>query len=120
MTTANGWGQAHSTLGSSDIVHLMIIEQSNSGGDGIDFLRTITDVSAFQQPRVIVSSLSGQLPQTAQDLIKAYVTKPYSLSMMDAMVNLILSSSTPRPTSENEIISGDDVLEDLTRNRRIH
>jgi DNA-binding response OmpR family regulator len=111
VTTANGWGQAHLALGSSNIVDLMIIDQSNSGCDGIDFLRTISNAEAFQQPRVIVSSHAGQLPQTAQDLIKAYVTKPYSLSMMDAMVNLILSSSTPIPTSENEILSGDDVHE---------
>jgi len=118
VTAAIGSDRALAALRYEDPVDLMILDQETPH----DLLRTMAEEEALQKPNVIMSGMSDpctpvwetlgrQLPQTAQGLIKACVNKPYSLSMMDAMVNLLLSASPPRPSGAKEVLSGDYQLE---------
>jgi len=122
VTVANNSKEAQECLGASQKINLMILDHLMPDGFGTEVLRAMADNSALQKPSVIMSScvadptnaaweaVRQRLPQVSQDLIKAYVNKPYSISMMDAMVNLLLSPLNSPQANPNEVLSGDYLL----------
>jgi CheY-like chemotaxis protein len=125
ITLANSGGQALSELRSSGDIDLMILDGPVTDRIGVNILQVMANDPALPRPPLILSAnasdptranweaMKGQNPRFAQKLLVAYVAKPYTIPMMEAMINLILSSSSPRPDHPNtrEVISGDPVLE---------
>jgi len=120
VSIADGCSQAKETLRRSDGVDLVILDQLMADGRGTDLLQAMAEEAALQKPKVIMSSfvadptsqtweaLRRRLPEVSQTLIHAYVGKPYTLSMMDAVVNLMLAKrpEAAKP-ARGEILSGD-------------
>ena len=100
-------------------IDLIILDQLMPDGRGTDLLGAMANEDDLQKPRVIMSScvadpsnaaweeLRKRLPTISQLLIHAYVQKPYSLSMMDAMINLLFSAMGQKPSESKEVIGGD-------------
>ena len=119
VTVANSCAQAEELLGSTIHVDLVILDYLLPDGHGTDLLQTMATDHTLQKPFVVMSSafiepgsrsweeLRLRLPESVRSLIRAYVCKPYTFDSMDAMVNLILSSPSRKPTRTQEVRSGD-------------
>jgi DNA-binding response OmpR family regulator len=119
VSIAEGCQEARQVLRSPLKVDLLILDYLFPNEHGTDLLCSMANESDLQKPQVIMSSaiidpahpswgeLLKRLPVVAQTLIKAYVNKPYTFDSMDAMVNLILTTSEKKPQESFEVLGGD-------------
>jgi len=124
VTHADSCQQARERLGTSEKVDLLILDYLMPDGSGIDLIQSLRDSKSFQKPPIIISSgnldpkapiweeLMKRLPADFQALIRAYVSKPYTLDAMDAALHEVLGGDYipesklpyPQPPSVKKLI----------------
>ncbi len=102
VSEAYGYHQAEAKLHTQEKFDLIILDYLMPDGSGTDLLQSLGNDLSAQRPPVIMSSgildpktpiweeLKNRLPPTAQGLIQAYVSKPYTLDGMDVALQEVL------------------------------
>jgi DNA-binding response OmpR family regulator len=118
VTVAESCAEGREALRQKSHIDLMILDHMLPDGRGTDLLESIAENNTLQRPPVIMSSalantqnpswevLLHRLPAFSQNLIQAYVPKPYSFDNMDTVVDLIFSVVPPAPSAKT-IVTGD-------------
>jgi CheY-like chemotaxis protein len=114
VTAAYGLKSAIEKLRAKDKIDLVILDYMMPDGSGTEVLQFMGDESTMQRPPVIMSSgvldtnapiwdeLRRRLPATAQSLIQAYVSKPYTLDAMDIAIHEVLGGDyIPEPRKKS-------------------
>ena len=110
VSCAYGFKSAIETLRAKDKIDLVILDYMMPDGSGTDVLQFMGDEATIQRPPVIMSSgildpnapiwdeLRRRLPVQSQELIQAYVSKPYTLDAMDVAIHEVLGGDyIPEP-----------------------
>jgi len=96
-------------------IDVMILDYMMPGRSGLDLLQAMGRDASLQRPAVIISSallqgawwmpLRSLLPQAIQDIVLAFVDKPFTVQQMESTLNQILS----RPKAPGEPPSGTSI-----------
>ena len=119
VSLAEDCKHAREMLCSPQKVDLMILDYLMPDGNGTQLLQSIAEEEEFQRPPVIMSSsiisnrnpswkkLYQRLSPTAQGLVHAFVSKPYSFEHIDHALKKTLKVVVRDSGNVPQILSGD-------------